>query len=112
MVFAIYYLSAQYWVVTCLTYLQLAGSFDEVCGCAALSEEPGELCVNFAPGSVNGCADTGPDCKSAYWVLGTDYVSYTVIYDCVQILELREETAWILTRDPNPAPDVVISNKR
>ena len=66
--------------------------------------------MNFAPGSVNGCADTRPDCKSDYWVLETDYVSYTVIYNCVQILELREETAWILTRDPNPAQEVVSIN--
>ena len=88
----------------------LVGSFDEICGCAALSEAPGELCVNFAPGSVNGCADTEPDCKSNYWVLETDYMSYTVIYSCDQILELREETALILTRDPNPAPEVVSIN--
>ena len=88
----------------------LVGSFDEICGCAALSEAPGELCVNFAPGSVNGCADAEPDCKSNYLVLETDYVSYTVIYNCVQILELREETAWILTRDPNPAQEVVSIN--
>ena len=94
-------------VITSQYFKLLIGSFDEVCGCAALSAAPGELCVNFAPGSVNGCADAGPDCKSKYWVLDTDYESYTVIYDCVQILELREETAWILTRDPNPAPEVV-----
>ena len=27
------------------------GTFNEICGCAALAEAPGELCVNFAPGS-------------------------------------------------------------
>ena len=63
--------------------------------------------MNFASGSANGCADAGPDCSSNYWVLDTDHVSYTVIYDCVQILGLREETAWILTRDPNPASEAV-----
>ena len=77
-----------------------------------MSAAPGELCITFAPGSVTGsvCADAGLDCKSEYWVLDTDYESYTVTYNCVQILELREETAFILTRDPNPAPEVVSIN--
>ena len=40
-------------------------------------------------------------------MLDTDYESYTVTYNCVQRLALREETAFILTRDPNPAQEVV-----
>merc|ERR1712241_442138 len=85
------------------------GSFDEICGCGTKSATPGELCITFEPGSVNGCADAGADCfeNPPYWVLDTDYESYTVTYNCVQILELREETAFILTRDPNPAPEVI-----
>ena len=82
------------------------GTFSEICGCAAFAEAPGELCVNFAPGSIDGCGEK-PDCFSNYWVLETDYESYSVVYSCTQILELRNEFAWVLTRDINPAPEIV-----
>ena len=99
------YLHSIYFVTSWLDFL--VGSFDEICGCGALSDAPGELCINFEPGSVNGCADIGPDCKAEYWVQETDYVSYVAEYYCEQILELKRENAWILTRDPNPAQEVV-----
>merc|ERR1711978_651576 len=83
------------------------GSVNEICGCAALAEAPGELCVNFAPGSQEGCGPAGEQCFSNYWVLETDYDSYTVIYSCVEILALRNEFAWVLTREPNAPQELV-----
>ena len=48
------------WALVCLIYSYLSaqtdpdGTFNEICGCAALSDAPGELCVNFAPGTQVG----------------------------------------------------------
>ena len=57
--------------------------------------------------SQEGCGPAGEQCFSNYWVLETDYESYTVIYSCVEILALRNEFAWVLTREPNAAQELV-----
>ena len=60
------------------------------------------------PSTQEGCGPAGnADCFSNYWVLETDYESYTVIYSCVEILELRNEFAWVLTREQNADPALV-----
>ena len=74
-----------------------------------------ESCVlPLHPGLSPGLSVPMPDptarANIGCWTVDTDYKSYTVTYNCVQILELREETAFILTRDPNPAPEVVSIN--
>ena len=38
-----------------------------------------------------------------YWVLGTDYTTYTVVYSCSQVGFLKLELGWVLTREENGA---------
>ncbi|KAF4528457.1 hypothetical protein B566_EDAN015859 [Ephemera danica] len=38
-----------------------------------------------------------------YWVLGTDYSSYSVVWSCTDLLFLNFQFAWVLTRDRNPS---------
>lgn len=46
-------------------------------------------------------APTGAD--APYWVLGTDYQNYAVVYSCVEFGGFASaRTVWILTRDPEP----------
>ena len=37
-----------------------------------------------------------------YWILDTDYTTYTVVYDCRPAFDDITEYKWILTRDPVP----------
>lgn len=68
------------------------GVVDEICGYAYQTDPnvvPGELKVRFP--LIPGGAD--------YWVLDTDYGSFTTIYSCRSILFLfRVEIGWVLTR--------------
>ncbi|OQV11849.1 putative Apolipoprotein D [Hypsibius exemplaris] len=51
--------------------------------------EPAKLIVGFPP--MNG--------KGGYWVMDTDYTSYSVVYSCAQIGENQKiEFAWVLSR--------------
>ena len=61
-------------------------------------DAPGELDLYFA-GFPAG----------EYWILDTDYESYTAIYTCGdrRLLNIRSETAWIMTREPNPPQETV-----
>ncbi|CAH1110834.1 unnamed protein product [Psylliodes chrysocephalus] len=45
--------------------------------------------------------------RSPYWVVSTDYTSYTVVWACQELFGITGSTAWILTREQNP-PDSLI----
>ncbi|XP_043269905.1 apolipoprotein D-like [Venturia canescens] len=45
--------------------------------------------------------------ETDYWVLGTDYKTYAVVYSCYDIQLLKMKYAWILTRERD-APQTVI----
>eukprot|EP00095_Tigriopus_kingsejongensis_P008704 maker-scaffold894_size84319-snap-gene-0.10 protein:Tk08704 transcript:maker-scaffold894_size84319-snap-gene-0.10-mRNA-1 annotation:"PREDICTED: uncharacterized protein LOC103307970" len=74
------------------------GSFGEICGFAYSpdSENPGDLIVEF-PQSP----------KGDYWILGTDYENWASVYACEDIIGIKFEYGWVLTRDPNPAQEYV-----
>ena len=42
-----------------------------------------------------------------YWILDTDYESYSVVYSCSQVAFLKLELGWILTREANPSEATV-----
>ena len=72
-------------------------TFQEICGYADVPDpsKPGELQVHF-PFSPAG----------DYWVIDTDYESFTSIYACQDVLGLfRIEFAWILVRDLTNVPE-------
>ncbi|KAK4029633.1 apolipoprotein D [Daphnia magna] len=60
--------------------------------------EPGKLGVSFS--------DT-PATTANYWVLGTDYDNYAVVWSCTGLGPIRLSFAWILTRDQEPASTVI-----
>nr|XP_014092470.2 apolipoprotein D [Bactrocera oleae] len=61
---------------------------------------PGKLSVRFNGfASLAGYAD--------YWVLGTDYENYAVVYSCKNLIVAHMETAWILTRERDPSEDII-----
>lgn len=46
-----------------------------------------------------------PD-RSNYWVLGSDYHSYSLVYSCEQVTPTTyEEYAWVLSRTKNPSAE-------
>ncbi|XP_043270764.1 apolipoprotein D-like [Venturia canescens] len=49
--------------------------------------------------------------ETDFWVLGTDYQKYAIIYTCVNLHLANLQFAWILTRERNP-PDSVITQAR
>ena len=72
-------------------------TFQEICGYADVPDpsKPGELQVHF-PFSPAG----------DYWVIDTDYESFTSIYACQDVLGLfKIEFAWILVRDLTNVPE-------
>ena len=74
------------------------GSFDEVCGWAEQADPenaPGDLIVYFYgnPGD--------------YWILDTDFTSFSSVYSCTTIGFARYELAFILTRDRFPSNETV-----
>ncbi|XP_065156050.1 apolipoprotein D-like [Atheta coriaria] len=42
-----------------------------------------------------------------YWVLATDYDSYSVVYSCTSTAIGKFHNAWILTRDQVPSDDII-----
>ena len=44
-----------------------------------------------------------------YFVVATDYTSFTIVYNCRSCLLNRHETAWILTREKNPPHEVIVN---
>lgn len=81
----------------------ISGTFDQACGWAAQADPegpPGELEVNF--GGFGG----------PYWVLDTDYESFAAVYSCLDgpIGAVKNENAFILTRDTFPSDETVSCN--
>jgi len=63
--------------------------------------EPAKLGVRFNPRAPIG----------KYWVLETDYVTYSVVYSCsryVEAIPVYTELAWVLTRERGVAPPGLI----
>ncbi|XP_052084767.1 apolipoprotein D-like isoform X1 [Mytilus californianus] len=66
------------------------GRPSEAVGRATLGEtEPAKLSVKFSRFQPAG----------AYWVLDTDYDTYSLVWSCSDFYFARTEIAWILTRD-------------
>ncbi|XP_067625331.1 uncharacterized protein [Eurosta solidaginis] len=61
---------------------------------------PGKLSVRF-----NGFASLAGDAD--YWVIGTDYNIYAVVYSCKSLLFAHAEVIWILTRERNPSEETI-----
>lgn len=42
-----------------------------------------------------------------YWVLETDYETYTLIYSCINVLDVSHlDFSWILSRKPTLDPEI------
>ncbi|XP_055383727.1 apolipoprotein D-like [Condylostylus longicornis] len=80
----------------------LTGAKSSIEGHAALTEEPGKLIVNFPSVGKIGV-------KSNYWVLSTDYTTYSVVYSCSNLLneKMHGTIVWILTRERTPSQEVI-----
>ena len=63
--------------------------------------EDGDLFVSF-----NGKAP-GPDAKSNYSVLATDYDNFAIVYNCSDFKVATTEVLWILGREPVMDADVL-----
>ncbi|XP_043221401.1 apolipoprotein D-like [Amphibalanus amphitrite] len=67
------------------------GSLDFITGTAVAKDpaHPAELTVHFDQGSVG-----------AYNVIRTDYTASALVYSCVNVLGIKFEYAWFLSREP------------
>lgn len=76
------------------------GTIDFIEGIAQVANDarPAELSVDLGFG--------WPATVPNYFVLDTDYDSYSLVYCCAAIGIIRMEYAWMLTRDRNPDLDV------
>ncbi|XP_038151899.1 apolipoprotein Da, duplicate 2 [Cyprinodon tularosa] len=68
------------------------GTINSVVGSAKVKDpaEPAKLEVSFFEGTPPG----------PYWVLSTDYDSYTLVYGCTDYGLFHMELSWILSREP------------
>ncbi|XP_068197109.1 apolipoprotein D-like [Antennarius striatus] len=73
------------------------GTIDSISGYAMARDpsEPAKLDVYFFENSP----------PAPYWVLSTDYDSYSLVYSCVDLGVLRVEFAWIMSRQPTLAEE-------
>ncbi|XP_050072150.1 uncharacterized protein LOC126560032 [Anopheles maculipalpis] len=64
-----------------------------------------KLNVTFDAGAV--------DVSANYWVLGTDYDNYAVVWGCFGVAEtLRAESAWVLSRTPQLSAQAAVEVQR
>ncbi|XP_063992620.1 apolipoprotein D-like [Diachasmimorpha longicaudata] len=77
----------------------LTGSPSSIEGSARIvdANDPGKLEVRFSLSPV----------KGSYWILDTDYESYSAVWSCQGFLIANTKFAWILTRDRNPSEAVI-----
>ena len=71
----------------------------QICGFAYQpnpERDPGKLIVQFPQGK-----------PGDYWILGTDYESYAVVYSCFELNGMVSLQAWIITRDPQPELETI-----
>ncbi|XP_050732470.1 apolipoprotein D-like [Eriocheir sinensis] len=69
--------------------LEANGTFTEIFGYAELTDVPGSLALYL----------DGVPFAGSYNVLGTDYVTYTSVYSCLDVLGGRHiDQAWVLAR--------------
>ncbi|CAJ1072703.1 apolipoprotein D-like [Xyrichtys novacula] len=68
------------------------GSISSISGTAYAKDasEPAKLLVSFFENSP----------PAPYWVLSTDYDSYSLVYSCTDLGVLHVEFAWIMSRTP------------
>ncbi|KAM9845408.1 apolipoprotein D-like [Aulostomus maculatus] len=68
------------------------GSINSISGSATAKDpsEPAKLLVSFFENSP----------PAPYWVLSTDYHSYSLVYSCTDLGVLHVEFAWIMSREP------------
>uniref|UniRef100_A0A3Q1HHN3 Apolipoprotein D n=1 Tax=Acanthochromis polyacanthus TaxID=80966 RepID=A0A3Q1HHN3_9TELE len=75
------------------------GSINSISGSAVSQSpsEPAKLLVSFF--------DNSP--PAPYWVLSTDYHSYSLVYSCTDLGVLHVEFAWVMSRQPTLLEDTV-----
>ncbi|KAM9349454.1 apolipoprotein D-like [Symphorus nematophorus] len=68
------------------------GTINSISGTAVAKNpsEPAKLAVSFFENSP----------RAPYWVLSTDYDSYSLVYSCTDLGVLHVEFAWIMSRQP------------
>ncbi|KAM4605233.1 apolipoprotein D-like [Polymixia lowei] len=68
------------------------GTINSITGYAKAKDpsEPAKLSVTFFEGSP----------PAPYWVLSTDYKSYTLVYSCTDYGTFHVDFAWIMSRSP------------
>ncbi|CAG9789457.1 unnamed protein product [Diatraea saccharalis] len=69
-------------------------TLDTIIGLAVLDSDDGsgKLKVTFP------VADTSDTVSTSYWVLATDYISYSLVYTCIQLENSRLVYSWKLSR--------------
>nr|AYV99614.1 venom polypeptide [Dolopus genitalis] len=73
--------------------------WDEIIGTGTVVDS-GKLKVKFTTGIIKTAAD--------YWILGTDYTNYAVVYSCSENFKfIKGQKVWILTREIHPSKEVV-----
>jgi len=84
-----------------------SGEQGDVCGYATIPDPsaPGDLVVYALSGAPAPLGLGWP-----YWILDTDYESYSSVYSCATFVEgsgLKYEYAWLFTRDPVPSDEAI-----
>nr|CAD7425848.1 unnamed protein product [Timema monikensis] len=79
-------------------YLLETKEHNQIKGSASLDSDSGEAKFLVKFGGIV----TAP-----YWVLGTDYTSYSVVWSCLQAGSFNLEFSWLLTRDKNPSSETL-----
>ncbi|CAG2227909.1 apolipoprotein D-like [Mytilus edulis] len=65
-------------------------------GYAPDENEPAKLLVKFSEAAPYG----------NYWVIDTDYKTYTLIYSCSEVVDVHFEFAWILAREKSITAEI------